>query len=83
MKGQSIMPRLPIDTGVIVIVASALMAVGAPAWAAPEDVAAGAIEDYLEFVEYGGATIFSGAPERAIAPSGPLSPPTIFRGGPS
>lgn len=53
------MPRLPINTGLIVIVASALMAVGAPTWAAPEDAAVKTIEDFLEFVDYGGATIFA------------------------
>ena len=59
------MPRLQIHRRLAAVLASSLMVVSGLALAAPDDAAVKVLEDYLEFVDYGGATIF---PEQIPAP---------------
>ncbi len=59
------MPRFKTHRRGAAVLAGLLLMASSMAWAAPEDAAAKAMEDYLEFVDYGGATIF---PEQIPAP---------------
>jgi rhodanese-related sulfurtransferase len=52
------MPRFQMNRRLATAFAGLLLAVSTVALAAPEDAAVKAMEDYLEFVDYGGATIF-------------------------
>jgi rhodanese-related sulfurtransferase len=58
MKGLTIMPRFQTNRRLATAFAGLLLAASTVAQAAPEDAAVKAMEDYLEFVDYGGATIF-------------------------
>ncbi|WP_413912242.1 rhodanese-like domain-containing protein [Candidatus Skiveiella danica] len=52
------MPRLQMPRRLVAVLASSLLVVSSLALAAPDDAAVKILEDYLEFVDYGGATIF-------------------------
>ena len=52
------MPRFQMNRRLATAFAGLLLAASTVAQAAPEDAAVKAMEDYLEFVDYGGATIF-------------------------
>jgi rhodanese-related sulfurtransferase len=52
------MPRFKMNRRLAAVFTSSLLAVSTMASAAPDDAAVKAMEDYLEFVDYGGATIF-------------------------
>jgi rhodanese-related sulfurtransferase len=58
MKGLTIMPRFQINRRLATALAGLLLLASTVTQAAPEDAAVKAMEDYLEFVDYGGATIF-------------------------
>jgi rhodanese-related sulfurtransferase len=52
------MPRFQTNRRLATAFAGLLLAVSTVTQAAPEDAAVKTLEDYLEFVDYGGATIF-------------------------
>ncbi len=52
------MPRFQTNRRLATALAGLLLAASTATHAAPEDAAVKAMEDYLEFVDYGGATIF-------------------------
>jgi hypothetical protein len=58
IEGLTIMPRFPINRRLAAVIAGSLLLVSSMAFAAPEDVAVKAMDDYLESVDRGGATIF-------------------------
>lgn len=59
------MPHIKTHRRGAAALAGLLLVASSVTWAAPEDAAVKAMEDYLEFVDYGGATIF---PEQIPAP---------------
>jgi len=54
----TIMPRFPINRRLAAVIAGSLLLVSSMALAAPENAAVKAMDDYLESVDHGGATIF-------------------------